>query len=136
MNSQLVLGKSIVFDFPTQIINIGGPWVGTLVIDQKVIADSVLVDNLYPNPKTEKLYFIRYHDVSKWQKNNFFFVYFIEIESGEMYMYDLKFEQIFIDNISSDNEMTYFEAFHNKNEEQIREINLNTVKCIHVKNVW
>jgi len=133
MNSQMIAGKSIHFDSPTQIINMGGPWVAKLVIDQKVIANNVLIDNLYPNPTEEKLYFVRYHEVSKWESNNFFYVYFIEVASGEMYMYDLKFVQIFIDGISNGNILAYFDAFHNKNPVLKRTIDLSSVECTQIK---
>lgn len=136
MDNQIILRKSVTFNTPTQIINMGGPWVGELVIDQKNVIDNVVIDNLYPDLETKKLYFTRYHDVSKWKKNNFFFVYFIEIVNGSMYMYDLKFDQIFIDSVSNNNELTYFDAFHNKNPERKRSVDLNTIKCLYIKKIW
>lgn len=136
MDNQIILGKSVTFKSPEQIINMGGPWVGELIIDQKSVVDNVVIDNLYVNSETRKLYFIRYHEVSKWQKDNFFFVYFIESGNGDMYMYDLKFDQVFIDEVSVNNELTYFDAFHNKNPDKIRKIDLNTVKCAYIKKAW
>ena len=130
MHSQLIPGRSISFDNPAQIINMGGPWVGTLMIDGKIIADNVVIDNLYFAPGTQKLYFVRYHHVSKWQNDNYFLLYFVDTAANRIFMYDLKFDRVFIDTVLDNYELTYYDAFHNKNEEKVRKVNLSTIKCI------
>jgi len=116
--------KAIKFNNPVQIINMGGPWIGELQIKDRIIADNVIIDNVYYNSNQQKLYFVRYHDVSKWKKNNFFLIYSLELRNNQLRMYDFKFEQVFIESVSDNEELTYFAAFHNRNLKDMRKISL------------
>jgi len=64
----------LIFDFknPNQIINMGGPWIGDLFLKKHIICKGVLIDSQNFYPKEEKLFFVKYHEVSKWRVHNFF----------------------------------------------------------------
>jgi len=85
MNDIIIDGKSLRFDTPGQVINMGGLWIGELQIDDRIRIDSVIADNIYFSSNAKKLYFVKYDQVSKWQKDNFFYVYRLDWASDDLY---------------------------------------------------
>ncbi len=70
MNTLIINNKKIDFVQPEQILNMGGPWICKMLIENNIKLDNVLIDNIVTNDN--KLYFIKYIEKSKWQRNNFF----------------------------------------------------------------
>lgn len=124
MQELIINGKSISFNNPNQIINMGGPWVGELLIGNHKVIDNVIIDNLHYNNEHGRLYFIKYNKISRWQKDNYFSIYYVDILTDKLYIYDLKFDVIFIKGIDSNYELTYYEAFHDQDEKKIRKLSL------------
>lgn len=111
--------EKIRFENPNQIINMGGPWIGELFYGEFKIATKVIIDNLVMNEESGKLFFVEYHDISKWQKNNSFTINSLD-GFGNLCKYDTQFKTIYIDNIDIQNNLHYFEAFHEKGPEKKR----------------
>ena len=132
MSVKTIEGKTVKFENRTQIMNMGGPWIGELHIENEIKIDNVILDNLYFNSNLHKLYFVRYHPVSKWQKDNFFNVYCLDWKNDSLCRYDMKFEMIYIESVSDDGELIYFKALHDKNPNDAEKIKLNDYICIQV----
>ena len=62
--------NEIKFIEPDQIINMGGPWIGILTINNIKVTDNVIIENHLEDEIF--YYFIKYFKISKKQKNNFF----------------------------------------------------------------
>ncbi len=124
MSELVINGRTISFNNPNQIINMGGPWVGKLLLDDKEITDNVVLDNLFYNEAHYNLFFIKYNEISKWQNDNYFSICYFDLKSNVLFTYDLKFKQVFIEKVK-DNELIYYEAFHNKDESKKRILYLN-----------
>lgn len=82
--------EKIQFRNPDQILNMGGPWIGELFLGDCKVMDDVIIDNLQYNEEQNRLYFVRYHKVSRWSKENYFSINYINLSTSSTYMYDLK----------------------------------------------
>jgi len=120
----IIKSKVVKFNNPTQIINMGGPWVGVLFIGDFKIMDNVIIDNLFYSKEDDKLYFVRYHKISKWGKENYFTICYFDLSTNKLYMFDMKFEMVFIKEININSDLIYYEAFHDHNESRIKRQNL------------
>lgn len=103
--------ENITFENEYQIINMGGPWIGDLIIKQKKIEEYIIIDNFLE--KEDFYYFIRYFEVSKKQKDNYFSVLRVNKESLEIRTSHERFDKIYIENIE-DNTLYFCKGFHNQ----------------------
>lgn len=101
--------ENIQFKNPDQIINMGGPWIGELIIENKSISDNILIDNYLD--KELFYYFIKYFKISKKQKDNFFSVLRIDKNNMKSSISIEKFEKINIKDIDGDS-LYYYDGFH------------------------
>ena len=131
MEEAIINGKIISFNNPNQVINMGGPWIGKLLLDNNEITDNVILDNIFYNKDQNNLYFIKYHKISKWQKENYFSINILDLRTNNLFMYDLKFRQVYIEKIDN-HELIYYDAFHNKDESKKRILNVNDLKRISI----
>jgi hypothetical protein len=107
-------GKKVMFDNEEQIINMGGPYVGTLSIDDKLISDNCIVDNLVFDETKQRVYFVKYHSTSRWISGTFFTINFQNLDQDVVYQYEKRFKTVYLDSLSGNDEMIIFEAFHNQ----------------------
>lgn len=101
--------ENIQFENQEQIINMGGPWVGELIINNKKISDNILIDNYIE--KELFYYFIKYFKISRRQKENFFSVLRLDKKDMNVAISIEKFEKIFIKDIEG-NLLYYYAGFH------------------------
>jgi hypothetical protein len=87
----------------------GGPWIGTLVIDNVHISDNIIIDNYLE--KNDIYYFIKYFEVSKKQKDNYFSIFRINMTNLNFELSNERFEKVYIENIE-DNILFYYNGFH------------------------
>lgn len=122
--------KSIKFENPEQIINMGGPWIGDFIYNNIIISKNVIIDNYICNIEQERIFFIQYKKVSNWQKENYFLLNYLDTNTGNIHTFDFKFDRIFIESINSDSLLTYYEAFCEQDEQKQKSINLNELGLI------
>lgn len=104
--------KQIRFENADQIINMGGPWVGSLFFNDTFVSNNVLIDNLVYKPLYGKLFFIKYHNVSKWQNENYFTIDFLDLSNSIIYEFEKKFDKLFLGEFISEYELKIYDAFH------------------------
>lgn len=131
MEDLIINGNIINIKNPEQIINMGGPWVGELFINNIQVSDNVILDNFIPDKGDNVLYFVKYHKISENQRDNYFSVNFIILDSLKISMYDLKFQMIYIEEIRKNKELIYYNAFHDENTERKKIIDISNVKIIN-----
>lgn len=99
----------INFKNADQIINMGGPWIGELVINDIEISNNIIIDN-YLDDK-EFYYFIKYFEISKKQKENYFSLLRINKDNMKSQISKERFEKIYLKKI--ENKMLYYcKGFH------------------------
>ena len=128
MSEYLFEDRVVRFENPEQIIGMGGPWIGDLFVENELLSKNVLLDNLYFCQSRRRLYFIKYHLVSKWQKDNFFRLNFCDFgNERRVFEYDFNFDIIYMEEISNLDELIYFRAFHNRNLDLREAISLTKI---------
>jgi hypothetical protein len=109
-----ISGKKVMFDNEEQVINMGGPYIGTLSIDDKLISDNCIVDNLVFDETKQRVYFVKYHSTSKWMSGTFFTINFHDFRQDMVYQYVKTFKTLYLSGLCGDNEMEIFNAFHSQ----------------------
>lgn len=120
----------LIFDFknPNQIINMGGPWIGDLFLKKHIICKSVLIDSQKFYPKEEKLFFVKYHEVSKWRVHNFFTINYWNKKNNQLFESNLKYNVLFIQKGNNEDEIIIYKAFHSENTSLGTIIPLNEIE--------
>ena len=95
-----------------QILNMGGPWVGDIYIDNILISESVHVDNLIYSSKFKKLFIVKYFHTSIHQRSNYFSIGFFDLVNGILKFIDKKFEMVYVKEIINEKELLIVKAFH------------------------
>lgn len=134
MKELMIENKVIKFESPTQIINMGGPWVGIFFIGELKIMDDVIIDNIFYSKEDNRIYFVKYHKVSRWEKENYFTINYFDLSTNNLYMFDMKFEMLFLKEISNSSELIYYIAFHDRDESKERRLNLCEVQSLPMYN--
>lgn len=114
MTEATIEGEQLHFENPRQIINMGGPWIGELFLGQKFISDNIIIDNFLYRESLSRLFVVKYHQCSKWQRDNYFTINFLDLRNDSFYESDKKFEKAFLDRFISSDEIEIYLAFHNK----------------------
>jgi len=110
----VINGKNIHFEGAHQILNMGGPWISNLYEGDFLITDKGLLDNLIVDLAKKRFFFVRYHRISKWAKDNFFTINFYNIIKSEIYEYENKFDMLFLGKIINEDMLEIYHAFHDK----------------------
>jgi len=118
------ISQNIDFKNPNQILNMGGPWVGEMFYNGKQVTDNVIIDNILFEEGLNRLFFVKFNEQSKWKNDNYFTINYFDLSTYNVFKYESKFESIFISSISDNGELLYYEAFHDKNKETKKKINL------------
>lgn len=103
----------IEFAKAKQILNMGGPWIGDLMIDGKLISKDCLIDNYIIDSPNSKLYFVKYRSTTGMMNGVFFTINFFLFKEDKLFEYEKQFKILFIKQIM-DGKMEIFEAFHDK----------------------
>jgi len=109
----------VKFTNPDQILNMGGPWVGDFFCNDLFISNNVIIDNVLCDKSSEKVFFIKYHFVSKRRaKENYFTINYFDVRKKCICEFKKKFEMLFLNSLLSENEIEIFMSFNNKNEKK------------------
>lgn len=100
-----------------QILNMGGPWICSLYLGDTLISDNCIVDSFLEDDACQKIYFIKYHRISKWKADNFFTLNYISINDKAIYKSKRTFEMLYLKRFLDQENIEVFYAFHDKNKE-------------------
>lgn len=96
---------------PYQIINMGGPWIGDLFVDDIYISSDIIVNNYIDS--NQVFYFVKYNKVSERQVDNFFTILRLDVTTTKIDISMEIFDKIYIENVIEDT-LYYYNGFHNK----------------------
>jgi hypothetical protein len=102
----------ITFTNPNQILNMGGPHIADLLLDDKLVASKCIDNHYLYSPKLNSLYFVQYQLVSRYYW--YFSISFIYLDENTMFKYDREFKCVFIKKFASDYELEIYHAFHDR----------------------
>jgi hypothetical protein len=123
---EIIVGETKLFwNNPEEILGMGGPWIGDLMVGERITATCTVVNNFLFDKKHGKIYFIRYNRVSEWANDNFFSIQYYALNSCKVYNMNKAYDSIYLDSIDG-NFLIAFKAFHNKDSSKRISINLTT----------
>lgn len=100
-----------------QIMNMGGPWICSLFLENNLISDHCIIDNILEDSSHQRLYFVKYHPISKWKADNFLTLNYFSIVDKEIYQSKRRFEMLYLKKILNPESIEIFYAFHDKNQD-------------------
>jgi hypothetical protein len=119
---------SVNFQNPTQILNMGGPWIGDFFIDEIFISNNVLIDNIVFQPEWDKIFFTNF-------EKHLFFVNYINLKDFFVYKYIESFDIVNFGSQIDENSFSIYHAFHNKNNDFIEVIHFTQNDFIKLKRI-
>jgi hypothetical protein len=125
MEETIIMGVKIQWEKPEEILGMGGPWIGNLLINEKIVSVSVIVDNFVFDKITNRFFFVKYIQISKWASKNYFSIFFYSIASGELITLEEKYRMVYLDSINDKAELVIYKSFHNNDESKKDFVKLN-----------
>lgn len=102
MNCDTLLYSEVEFDDARQIINMGGPYIGGLLIRKKLIAKDCVVDNFVIDKTANRLFFVKYHHGTGFMNRAFFTINFYKLEDQALFQFKKHFNAIYLKDIKDD----------------------------------
>jgi hypothetical protein len=96
-----------------QILNMGGPWIGDLLLKGELISETCILDNFFFDEGTGVLYFVKYHFVSRYKW--YFAIRFYAVESQILFEFDKLFDMVYLGNLIDKTKLEIYHAFHGQN---------------------
>ena len=113
-----------VFSNPNQILGMGGPWIGDLIVKKNHVSSDVIIENVFFCEDSNRLYYLKYCKGKSFFSKYYFVICSVDLNSCEIIQYEMKFKLIYIKDVVNGN-LNYFEAFHNNDESLLRSVKLN-----------
>lgn len=110
------LNNDITFSQCKEIFHMSGPWMGTLNWKRTFEIKSIMMDSVFTERNTERIYFIRCNMPSKKRKDVYFSLCFIEIETEKAFEVQKKIPSTSLPKITTQykNEKVVLVQFHSK----------------------
>ena len=118
---------NIDFKNQNQVISMGGPWVGDLFIKGTLVSDKVVLDNIVFNKSSDHVFFVKYHEISNWQNENFFTINSLNLITDEIHESKERFQALFISDSKSKHELKVYKSFHDGFEEMASSMKLSEI---------
>jgi hypothetical protein len=96
-------------------MGMGGPYLGDLFIDDVLICSDCLADNLIYCSETVELVFVKFHSVSRWQKDNYFTINFLDLTTRIITQSGTTFKMVYVKSVTAD-KLEIYHAFHDQIE--------------------
>jgi hypothetical protein len=106
-----VSGKVFAIENVGQILGMGGPHVGDLLLDGTLISEACIANNFIHKEDLNLLFFIRRRTLNFYR---YFTINFYNINSGELFEFDKEFDILYLGGFVSKNELEIYPAFHDK----------------------
>jgi len=111
MNYDALLYNEIEFDDTRQVINMGGPYIGGLIIKGQLIAEDCVVDNFLIDKTKNRLFFVKYHSLTRFMSGVFFTINCYNVKDQTVSQYRKRFNALHLKDIIGDNLLIH-EAFY------------------------
>jgi len=106
-----VSGKVFTIENANEILRMGGPHIGDLLLDSNIISKDCIADNFIHKEDLNLLFFVSYRKVNTY---HYFTINFYNINSGELFEFDKEFDILYLGGFISKNELEIYTAFHDK----------------------
>jgi hypothetical protein len=94
-----------------EMLRMGGPYVGNVWLNEKIIAKNCIVDNFIYQNELNLLFFIKYYRINNYQ---YFTINFYNLNEGTVYEFIREFDMVYINQFIDKTKLEIFNAFNNK----------------------
>ena len=113
MSKLPITGIDIKVTDTDQVLNMGGPWIGDLLVNEKFVSDNCIVDNFVFDEKRQLLFFIKFHVITKFYF--YFTINFYNIGYNTVFEFEREFSMVYLKQLINENGLEIFNAFHGQN---------------------
>ena len=111
MEKLVISGIEIEIAYDGQVINMGGPGIGTMSMDGNVVSDNCIVNNFVFYESKRLLFFVKYHLINNYY---YFTINFYNIVHNKVFEFEREFEIVYIKQFINANELEIFLSFHDQ----------------------
>jgi hypothetical protein len=108
----------------TQILNMGGPWVGTLQIDTQKYGGQFISQRIIIDDGIQMLFVTRYVDNGYFRWQIYFRIQAISLADGKIYLSNNKYKALCLDS-ASDGVLYFYETFCEGNKTILKSLVFN-----------
>lgn len=131
MHTISVSGIEFTIENAEEILGMGGPYVGDLLLDGNIISKDCITDNFIHKEDLNLLFFIRYRSINFYR---YFTINFYNINSGELFEFDREFDILYLGGFINENELEIYPTFHDQFKDRKLIFNLNQENFRLIKN--
>ncbi|OCX50386.1 hypothetical protein BEL04_21620 [Mucilaginibacter sp. PPCGB 2223] len=122
---ELVLPKyGLHMEDAGQIINMGGPYVGSLYFEDELLSLNCVADNLLIDEQNRRVYFVKYHARTEWGDPLYFTVNYYCINEDRIFESVRGFDTLYIKPSYSTAVIKVFHGFHDQSPVKNSKFNL------------
>lgn len=100
------------FKNPTQVINMGGPWIGSLYLNECFVANGIVLDNLLYLPDNSKVFFVKYHEIPNKGNGVVFTICYWDLATKKLFESPEEFNMLYLKKFNDEGLMIVCDAFH------------------------
>lgn len=93
---------------PREILKIGGPYVGDIYVEEKLISTDCVLENFLFDKELRLLFFVKFHQINFYQ---FFTINFYNPDSDTRFEFETEFEMLYLRSILNKNELEIYTSF-------------------------
>lgn len=97
-----------------QIINMGGPYVGSLYFDTELLSPNCVADNILIDEPNDRVYFIKYHNYTNRASGRYFTINYYCGNEGDVFESERRFDMLYIKPSYRVDELQIFHGFHDQ----------------------
>jgi hypothetical protein len=127
MNCDTLLYSEIEFDDARQVINMGGPYVGGLLIRKKPIAEDCVVDNFVIDKTANRLFFVKYHPGTGFMNRAFFTINSYKLEDQTLFQFKKRFKALYLKGIEGDSLEIYEALYELEGSKRLFSLSQNSI---------
>jgi len=111
MTTTLPSGVAITEENANEIMRIGGPYVGTISIDNSLISYECVLGNYIESDDLRLIFFVKHHQVNSY---HYFTINFYNRETNTAFEFDREFDMVYLGAFLGKTQLAIYPAFHDK----------------------
>ena len=111
MATTLPSGVVITEENASEIMRMGGPYVGSISIGNSVISDECVLGNYTESDDLRLIFFVKHHQVNSY---HYFTINFYNREANKAFEFDREFDMVHLGAFLGKTQLVIYPAFHDK----------------------
>jgi hypothetical protein len=108
MKKLMVDELELIITNPREILKIGGPYVGDVLVENKLISTDCVLENFLFNKELGLLFFVKFYQLNFYQ---FFTINFYNQGTDTLFEFETEFDMLYLKRIINKNELEVYTSF-------------------------